>query len=211
MNVLENSVNSFGSAIILAGGKSMRMGFDKQFLKLENKSNVELLIEKLSPLFSDFIIVTNKPNEYDDEKIKYEKIKLVSDEIKDKGPLSGIHIGLKESKSKYAYLIACDMPIVNLDYIRYMMALLKIKESDAVVTEDRIGIEPFNAFYSRDLYKVIELYLNSDKRDIKTLLQTVNTTYIPHKKALKMSPDWSMFLNLNTKEDLEKYERSQSR
>lgn len=211
MNVLENSVNSFGSAIILAGGKSMRMGFDKQFLKLENKSNVELLIEKLSPLFSDFIIVTNKPNEYDDKKIKYEKIKLVSDEIKDKGPLSGIHIGLKESKSKYAYLIACDMPIVNLDYIRYMMALLKIKESDAVVTEDRIGIEPFNAFYSRDLYKVIELYLNSDKRDIKTLLQTVNTTYIPHKKALKMSPDWSMFLNLNTKEDLEKYERSQSR
>jgi molybdopterin-guanine dinucleotide biosynthesis protein A len=209
--VLENSVNSFGSAIILAGGKSMRMGFDKQFLKLENKSNVELLIEKLSPLFSDFIIVTNKPNEYDDEKVKYEKIKLVSDEIKDKGPLSGIHIGLKESKSKYAYLIACDMPIVNLDYIRYMMALLKIKESDAVVTEDRIGIEPFNAFYSRDLYKVIELYLNSDKRDIKTLLQTVNTTYIPHKKALKMSPDWSMFLNLNTKEDLEKYERSQSR
>jgi molybdopterin-guanine dinucleotide biosynthesis protein A len=209
--VLENSVNSFGSAIILAGGKSMRMGFDKQFLKLENKSNVELLIEKLSPLFSDFIIVTNKPNEYDDEKIKYEKIKLVSDEIKDKGPLSGIHIGLKESKSKYAYLIACDMPIVNLDYIRYMMALLKIKESDAVVTEDRIGIEPFNAFYSRDLYKVIELYLNNDKIDIKTLLQTVNTTYIPHKKALKMSPDWSMFLNLNTKEDLEKYERSQSR
>lgn len=209
--MLENSVNSFGSAIILAGGKSMRMGFDKQFLKLENKSNVELLIEKLSPLFNDFIIVTNKPNEYDDEKIKYEKIKLVSDEIKDKGPLSGIHIGLKESKSKYAYLIACDMPIVNLDYIRYMMALLKIKESDAVVTEDRIGIEPFNAFYSRDLYKVIELYLNNDKRDIKTLLQTVNTTYIPHKKALKMSPDWSMFLNLNTKEDLEKYERSQSR
>lgn len=209
--MLENSVNSFGSAIILAGGKSMRMGFDKQFLKLENKSNVELLIEKLSPLFSDFIIVTNKPNEYDDEKIKYEKIKLVSDEIKDKGPLSGIHIGLKESKSKYAYLIACDMPIVNLDYIRYMMALLKIKESDAVVTEDRIGIEPFNAFYSRDLYKVIELYLNSDKRDIKTLLQTLNTTYIPYKKALKMSPDWSMFLNLNTKEDLEKYERSKSR
>ncbi|WP_245196343.1 molybdenum cofactor guanylyltransferase [Soehngenia longivitae] len=209
--MLENSVNSFGSAIILAGGKSMRMGFDKQFLKLENKSNVELLIEKLSPLFNDFIIVTNKPNEYDDEKIKYEKIKLVSDEIKDKGPLSGIHIGLKESKSKYAYLIACDMPIVNLDYIRYMMALLKIKESDAVVTEDRIGIEPFNAFYSRDLYKVIELYLNNDKIDIKTLLQTVNTTYIPHKKALKMSPDWSMFLNLNTKEDLEKYERSQSR
>jgi molybdopterin-guanine dinucleotide biosynthesis protein A len=209
--VLENSVNSFGSAIILAGGKSMRMGFDKQFLKLENKSNVELLIEKLSPLFSDFIIVTNKPNEYDDKKIKYEKIKLVSDEIKDKGPLSGIHIGLKESKSKYAYLIACDMPIVNLDYIRYMMALLKIKESDAVVTEDRIGIEPFNAFYSRDLYKAIELYLNSDKRDIKTLLQTLNTTYIPYKKALKMSPDWSMFLNLNTKEDLEKYERSQSR
>jgi len=208
VNVLENSVNSFGSAIILAGGKSMRMGFDKQFLKLGDKSNVELLIEKLSPLFKDFIIVTNKPNEYEDKKIKNEKNRLVLDEIKDKGPLSGIHIGLKESKSKYAYLIACDMPIVNLDYIRYMMALLKKNNTDAVVTQARIGIEPFNGFYSRDLIEPIELYLKGNKRDIKTLLETVDTTYIPYKKALKMSPDWSMFLNLNTKEDLEKYEKS---
>ncbi|TJX68182.1 molybdenum cofactor guanylyltransferase [Soehngenia saccharolytica] len=191
----------FKTAIILAGGKSMRMGFDKQFLKLEDKSNIDLLIEKLSPIFDDFLIVTNKPNEYDKEYIR-----VVSDEIKDKGPLSGIHIGLKESKSKYSYLIACDMPIVNLDYIRYMMDLIKRKQSYAVVTKARIGIEPFNGFYSKDLIKPIETYLKGNKRDIKTLLETVDTTYISYKKALRMSPDWSMFLNLNTKEDLKIYE-----
>jgi molybdopterin-guanine dinucleotide biosynthesis protein A len=196
-----NEIDLFKTAIILAGGKSMRMGFDKQFLKLEDKSNIDLLIEKLSPIFDDFLIVTNKPNEYDKEYIR-----VVSDEIKDKGPLSGIHIGLKESKSKYSYLIACDMPIVNLDYIRYMMDLIKRKQSYAVVTKARIGIEPFNGFYSKDLIKPIETYLKGNKRDIKTLLETVDTTYISYKKALRMSPDWSMFLNLNTKEDLKIYE-----
>ncbi len=201
MNVQGNEIDLFKTAIILAGGKSMRMGFDKQFLKLEDKSNIDLLIEKLSPIFDDFLIVTNKPNEYDKEYIR-----VVSDEIKDKGPLSGIHIGLKESKSKYSYLIACDMPIVNLDYIRYMMDLIKRKQSYAVVTKARIGIEPFNGFYSKDLIKPIETYLKGNKRDIKTLLETVDTTYISYKKALRMSPDWSMFLNLNTKEDLKIYE-----
>lgn len=201
MNVQGNEIDLFKTAIILAGGKSSRMGFDKQFLKLEDKSNIDLLIEKLSPIFDDFLIVTNKPNEYDKEYIR-----VVSDEIKDKGPLSGIHIGLKESKSKYSYLIACDMPIVNLDYIRYMMDLIKRKQSYAVVTKARIGIEPFNGFYSKDLIKPIETYLKGNKRDIKTLLETVDTTYISYKKALRMSPDWSMFLNLNTKEDLKIYE-----
>jgi molybdopterin-guanine dinucleotide biosynthesis protein A len=196
-----NDIDLFKTAIILAGGKSMRMGFDKQFLKLEDKSNIDLLIEKLSPIFDDFLIVTTKPNEYDKEYIR-----VVSDEIKDKGPLSGIHIGLKESKSKYSYLIACDMPIVNLDYIRYMMDLIKRKQSYGVVTKARIGIEPFNGFYSKDLIKPVEMYLKGNKRDIKTLLETVDTTYIPYKKALRMSPDWSIFLNLNTKEDLKIYE-----
>jgi len=206
VSVLENNVNKFGSAMILAGGKSSRMGFDKQFLKLENKSNIESLIEKLSPIFDEFIIVTNKQDLYDKENLK-----IVSDEIKDKGPLSGIYIGLKTARSKYVYCIACDMPIVNLGYIKHMMEILDRESNLAIVTRALVGIEPFNAFYSKDLVDDIERHLMEEKRDVKSLLEKVKTSYISYRKALSFSPDWSMFLNLNTREDLEVYESFRSR
>ena len=91
------------------------MGFDKQFLEINEVRIMENLIRELRKEFEDIIIVTNKPEEY-----KNSRFRIISDEIKEIGPLSGIHVGLKESKSKYVYFIACDMPNINLDYISYM-------------------------------------------------------------------------------------------
>ncbi|MDD3706441.1 MAG: NTP transferase domain-containing protein, partial [Clostridiaceae bacterium] len=52
------------TAIILAGGKSSRMGFDKQFLKLRDKYVVEMIAEKLKRVFNEIVLVTGKPEEY---------------------------------------------------------------------------------------------------------------------------------------------------
>ncbi len=108
-------MDKFGTAIILAGGKSSRMGFDKQFLIINEKRVMEIVISKLRAEFKEIIIVTNKPESY-----KNLADKVVSDIIKGKGPLSGLHAGLKHSSSKYSYFIACDMPNINIEYIRYM-------------------------------------------------------------------------------------------
>lgn len=57
-------VEVFKTAVILAGGKSSRMGFDKQFLRINKVRIMEKLIHELSKEFEDIIIVTNKPEEY---------------------------------------------------------------------------------------------------------------------------------------------------
>ena len=79
-------MKKFGTAIILAGGKSTRMGFDKQFLELNKKRLIDIIINKLKEEFEEIIIVTNKPEEYR----KYTQ-KILSDKIKDVGPLGGIY------------------------------------------------------------------------------------------------------------------------
>lgn len=202
MSVLEKVINleKFGSVIILAGGKSSRMGFDKQLLKIDERKLMDSLINKLKNEFNEIIIVTNKPELYIGLSHK-----ITSDILIDKGPLGGIHAGLKLSSSKYAYVVACDMPNINLDYIRFMKNKIGISNTYGCITELGEWIEPFNSFYCVDIINEIEGFLETNKRSISALLRNLDIIYIDESEARVFSPNWEMFLNLNTKEDLHQY------
>lgn len=193
-------MNKLNTAVILAGGKSSRMGFDKQFLEINNERLINILINRLEEVFNEIIIVTNKPEKYKDFKYK-----VIIDIIKGRGPLSGIHAGLNESSSKYIFVTACDMPSINLQYIQYMKGIIEKLEVDVCVTESQDGIEPFHGFYSKNLIGKIEDYLASNRRSLNSLILDSNAYFIKEEEARKFSPDWSMFSNLNTVEDVEKY------
>ncbi len=190
----------FGSAIILAGGKSTRMGFDKQLLRLRERSLIEGLIRRLGGSFDETIVVTNRPELYIGLADK-----ITGDIIPDMGPLSGIHAGLSAASSEYSFVIACDMPQIKAKYIDYMMELLNKNESMACITKFGDWIEPFNAFYSKALIEHIESFLMGGGKAVHRLLMNHNVEYIPEEVARSFSPDWGMFFNLNTREDLLKY------
>ena len=193
-------MDNLKSAVILAGGRSRRMGFDKQFLKINERRLIDSMVNRLKEEFDEIIIVTNKPWHY-----MGVGHKVVSDIIKDKGPLSGIHAGLKASSSRYVYFIACDMPYINLNYIKYMKENLYTTKASCCITKLGDWIEPFNAFYSKDTIKDIEEHLNQNKKSVHSLVKKLNTLYIEENTARSFSPNWDMFLNLNTKEDLQQY------
>nr|WP_300006186.1 molybdenum cofactor guanylyltransferase [Tissierella sp.] len=187
-------VNQFGTCIILAGGKSSRMGFDKQFLKVDKRRLMYSIIARLEDEFDEIIIVTNKPEHY----IGLSQ-KITRDILKDKGPLGGIHAGLKLARSKYSFVIACDMPNINLDYMKYMK---ENTSNQGCTTRFGDWIEPFCSFYSKDIVPDIESYLKTEKRSINHLLMDLDINYIEESKAREFSSNWDMFLNLNTQEDL---------
>ncbi len=196
------------TAIILAGGESSRMGFDKQLINMEGVCITDHIIQSLKPLFKNIIIVTSRPELY-----KEKNLIITKDIFKGYGPLGGIHAGLTKSSSMYNYFIACDMPYINTDYIKYMMDKI-VKDNyktDAVITKFGQWIEPFNAFYSRRLIKNIEKNILSDKRRISELLDESNVLYIEEEIARKYSIDWSMFTNLNTEKDLKNLGLSKKR
>lgn len=186
----------FGTAIILAGGKSTRMGFDKQLLKINEKTLIDTTIDKLKSQFDDFIIVSNKPELYINSPYK-----ITSDIFVGKGPIGGIHAGLLLSSTKYAYVIACDMPNINLEYIDFMRG--KIKNTKGCITRYENRIEPFNSFYSIELILKIEEYFNGERNDIRGLLEDQDITYISQEEAKVFSPNWEMFKNLNTISDIQ--------
>jgi molybdopterin-guanine dinucleotide biosynthesis protein A len=193
-------MKKFGSAIILAGGQSTRMGFDKQLLKIDERRLMYSLIHTLKKSFEEIIIVTNRPELYIGLSHK-----ITNDILLDKGPLGGIHAGLKISQSKYAFVVACDMPNINMKYVEFMKEKLTDSNSFGCVTKFGDWIEPFSSFYSVDLIKHIETYLHTNRKSINGLLKNLEITYIKEKDARQFSLNWDMFLNLNTNEELSNY------
>jgi molybdopterin-guanine dinucleotide biosynthesis protein A len=79
-------LREFGTAVILCGGKSSRMGFDKCKIKIENKYLLEIIGEQLEEVFDDIILLSN-----DEFKFKEMKYKVMKDVIPDLGPM-GLYI-----------------------------------------------------------------------------------------------------------------------
>ena len=190
-------MRKFGTAIILAGGKSSRMGFDKQFLKIDQRRLMDSMIHKLSKEFDEIIIVTNKPDYYIGLGHK-----ITGDIIENMGPLGGIHAGLTISSSEYSLIVACDMPNINMDYIRYMKNHIG---KHGATTRFDLSLEPFISFYSKDVIVNIEEYLKSNRRSMHSFISTIEFNYIEEDIAREFSPNWDMFLNLNTRDDLNNY------
>lgn len=193
-------MKEFGTAIVLAGGNSSRMGFDKQQLVLHNDRLIRQIVETLTGTFEQIILVTKTPELYHGLPVT-----TATDIIQGMGPLGGIHAGLIAAESRCAFVIACDMPGINKEYIAFMMESMKKAPFEACVTRFGEWIEPFHGFYAKELTDELEAFLKLGRKSVYKFLEGQKTLYIPEEEARKFSPDWDMFFNLNTREDLADY------
>ena len=190
----------FGTAIILAGGKSKRMGFDKALMEVRGQPIVGLIIKQLRKVFDDIIVVTNNPDGFSSLDVT-----ITEDILSNSGPLGGIHAGLMLSKSKYAFLTACDMPIISAEYAKYMTEVAEEELPHAVISEKGDWIEPFHALYSRELTEDIEYNVEKGIYKIFDVLKFKNVIKISENKVREYSPDLGIFTNLNHVKDLEEF------
>jgi len=102
------------TGIILAGGKSSRMGEDKGFVLLNGKPMVQYIIEALKNVVDSIIIISNN------EAYNQFGYPVFSDIIKEKGPVGGIYTGLYYSKTDKNFCISCDVPLISSDFIKWM-------------------------------------------------------------------------------------------
>ncbi len=187
------------TAIILAGGKSTRMGKDKLRIKINGNYLIDKIVNKLKQEFDEIIIVTNDPlYKRDDDVI------VIEDEIKNCGPFSGLYTGLKRSSSSYAFVIACDMPYVNLDFIRYEKKYIN-SLFDVVITKIGDFTEPLYGFYNKELVPQIFKEIKNGQYRLHNFLKKTNTKYVDEKIAQSFQADLLMFKNLNTMSDLDDF------
>lgn len=186
------------TGIILAGGKSSRMGDDKSFLLCSGKPLIEIVVDKLLHFFKDLIIVTNKPHLY-----KKYGIRTEPDILKGRGPLGGIYTGLITSLDKYNFIVACDMPFLNQDLIQYMLE--RINGYDIIIPERSSKLEPLCAVYSKNCLKPIQDELSRNNLKITDFFKQVKVRTITEKETARLNSDKPSFVNINTPQDYRKW------
>ena len=186
------------TAIILAGGKSRRMGFNKAFLKYGDKTFIEYQIAKLTKIFDEILLSANEPCIYANLNLP-----IVSDILPEKGPLSGICAGLIRAASSYAFVIACDMPFINEKVILYLKGL--IDNYDVVVPQTSRGLEPMHAFYSKNCIQPMYRCLEQGKLRIIDFFSEVKVRIVDEKELKGLDVSIQSLINLNTPEEYKKY------
>jgi len=183
------------AGIVLAGGKSTRMGTNKALLPLGQQSLLDTIVATLRPLFAEIIVVSNTPELYQDLNVR-----LARDIIPDRGPLSGIHAGLTASPYRYNFVVPCDTPFLDPDLISHFF--WQAPGYDVVVPRRGEYLQPLHAVYSRDCLAAIESCFRQGKYKTVAFYPLVKVRYIDVYDLEGFSGLDRVFLNINTPADL---------
>ena len=235
------------SCIVLSGGMSRRMGQDKGSMIIQEKPMILHILERLNYKINDATIVLNDAqriadyqsllNQYCDGDIESNfdySLDFVEDEVKGKGPISGIMTGLKNIKTDYALVLPCDSPFISDENIDAMFKLLyenlesdidaiipfhiksnkdKFKDNDEFNFDDASEMtvdmkiansEPLHSIYKKENLNKIDELLKEDNLYVKSFIKGL-------KNPCFIEVDNKVlfekdFRNFNRKEDLEDFE-----
>ena len=178
------------TGIILAGGKSSRMGQDKGFLKLKGKTFMSYIIEALKPIVSEIIIVSNNPD-YD-----VFKLKRVADVMEGSGPLAGLYSGLLHSETENNIVLSCDVPLINTSVIKKLIEGFT-SEVEVIQFESQGKTMPLVAMYKRHCMHPILKLLQTNERRLQFAIEQLEV------KTIKLNPELGKAVrNINTIREL---------
>ncbi|MFQ5996660.1 MAG: molybdenum cofactor guanylyltransferase [Dehalococcoidales bacterium] len=188
------------TSIILAGGKNRRLGRMKALQNLGGKSLIGHVAERVR-LLSGRILVVTSPEQFNLTNVAGAEILV--DLYPGKGPLGGIYTGLLASPSSFSLVVACDMPFLNTELLRYLIELSP--DFDAVIPRLGEGIlEPLHAVYSRSCLDAIETELKRGHLRADSFLSVVRVRYVERAECLRFDPQLLSFFNINCQLDLER-------
>ncbi|MCL2235291.1 MAG: molybdenum cofactor guanylyltransferase [Defluviitaleaceae bacterium] len=192
----------FGDAVILCGGKSSRMGFDKSLLKIDGEYVINIMSDKLGRIFDRVSLCANGSG-------KFEKfgLPIITDIHNDGiGPVAAVHSALRSCGSQYVFVVAVDMPLLNLELIRHMMQVLEAADPPplAFAPETDGYLEATHAFYSINALGYIEKQIDAGNFAVNKILKGLDAMRLDEGISRSFDADLTMFTNLNYAEDLDK-------
>ena len=190
-----NESSSSISAIIQAGGQSRRMGRDKALIEYQGRSIIAHVIDTLRGLTDDIVVVSNRSDLYSSFGAR-----VVPDYDPPCGPLGGLAAGLQAISSELAIVVACDMPFLNVDLLRWLID--RAEGYDAVVPQAGAEYEPLHAVYRRTCYHPIVQRIQQGERRVISFFGEVRLRSVPEAEWRVLDPAGRSLINLNTPGDL---------
>jgi len=184
------------AGVVLAGGRASRMGGrDKAFAAVDGEPIAVRAVRVFRELFPQVLISTNRP-----ERFQGLGVETVADRFPGRGPLAGIHAALLASRYPHVFVAACDMPGLDPDVIRFLLA--RVGRADAVVPCWEGDIEPLHAVYAASALPDIEASLRAGRNAVRDVLRSLRVDYVSEAEMRAVRGAARSLTNVNTPEEL---------
>ncbi|MEK6802526.1 MAG: molybdenum cofactor guanylyltransferase [Nitrospirota bacterium] len=186
------------TGVLIAGGKSRRMGRDKRFLQVRGRSVFDQTLSLLMKTFAETLVVLAEPIELLDVR----GCRVVYDAIPSAGSLGGLYTGLISASQPRIFAVACDMPFLDTGVVRFMVS--HDEAADVVVAELGGRFQPMHAVYSKRCVPFLKAM--AERKDLKIqklfLTEGLRVTVLGVRDLSILRAGVRSFQNINTPEDL---------
>lgn len=185
------------TGVVLAGGQSSRMGFNKAEAEMHGESMLIRMIEKLKEI-TPIIVVSSGSASYPN--IPWMQI---PDMYPQCGPMGGIYSVLKTSNTSLNLVVSCDIPLVSRSLLEYIVsAAVKSNALITVPVDENGQLQMICAVYHKDVLPILKQQIDSHLFKMKNLLDLLTVEYV---RITKEHPlfDENAFMNVNSPINLE--------
>ena len=186
------------TGVLLAGGKSRRMGEDKRHLVVGEQTLLERGLAVLQSTFREVLVVIAQ-----DSPPLGVDARVVRDLVPDCGSLGGLYTGLMQATTPYIFVVACDMPFLNQPVIAQFTSRTAI--ADIVMAKLDGRLHPMHALYSKRCVPALEEMIRTRQLKIQEIVSelSLRVRYVTEADLLTIDPSGRSFYNVNTMADLE--------
>ncbi|MFT5369206.1 MAG: molybdopterin-guanine dinucleotide biosynthesis protein A [Candidatus Latescibacterota bacterium] len=185
-------------AIVLAGGKSRRMGTSKAELRIGDQTMLERIVQTLDSIFETVVVV--RALDQATPPIR-ESVIWTQDCVGDEGPLRGLEAGMLvlPDQVERVFVSGCDTPLLKLEFVAQLLELSS--DVKAVVPHITGVSQPLTAVYATDILPVITEMLADGQRSLQALLRLIPTHLVLEDVLRQVDPQLVSLENVNTPAD----------
>lgn len=190
-------------AIVLAGGRSTRMGRDKASLPFGDSTLLGRAISALAAVVDEIIVVARRDQSLPSFPCTPRRVPIVVayDEVLDQGPVGGLVAGLSASMSTVVYLSSCDVPLLSPAFVTAMFD--ELGDHDVAVPELDDRVHPLAGVFRRvPVLAAARALLAAGRLRPVFLLETLPYVKVGPDRLRLVDPDLRSLENVNTADDL---------
>jgi molybdopterin-guanine dinucleotide biosynthesis protein A len=186
--------------VILAGGKSRRMGHDKLLLEVGGEPMLRRVCDVLSTRCAEIVVVGGGG-----ESVRLGGARRVFDERRGGlGPLAGLEAGLAAARNRLVFVAAGDVPFLSEEVVCYLLERLARSGVSAVVPRHRGETHPLCAAYDREVLRQVRSALDGGVRSVREFLEGLDAVEYVEEGLRRFGDPDRFLMNVNSPEDLER-------
>jgi molybdenum cofactor guanylyltransferase len=186
------------SAIILAGGRSLRMGTSKAALDFGGVPILRRIVDELRRRLLE-VIVVSAPDASPGPAIEVHDARVIHDDLAFAGPLDALRRGLLAASHEIAFACSCDLPLLNADLATAICTMVGNREAAIPKVDGRD--QPLCAAYRTSVAASIARMVGDGEKRMLALIDTLDTRRVNESELRPFDPDLRSFINVNTPED----------